>query len=333
MQSPEQRKTRHGIGDIIVTAGFALLLCVGALPVAWGQSYPVKSVRVIVPFPAGGGADFIARVTAQKLSEVLGQQFVIDNRAGASGNIATELVVRAAPDGYTLLASSSTTVTAAAMAKTSFDVVRDLFHISMTANACLLIATHPSLPAKSVKDLVDLAKKRPGHISYASSGPGTTPHLLGELLQQTSGIDLLHVPYKGSAPIMTALISGEVAIAMPNLAAAAPLAKANRIRVLATTCPKRTKLMPDVPTIAESGFPAVEFVTWWGMSAPANIPRPIADRLNTALVRILQSSEIESSFSSQGVDPLGMGVDEFNAFVRSEAVRWQKVLGRGNVGR
>ena len=147
MQSPEQRKTRHGIGDIIVTAGFALLLCVGALPVAWGQSYPVKSVRVIVPFPAGGGADFIARVTAQKLSEVLGQQFVIDNRAGASGNIATELVVRAAPDGYTLLASSSTTVTAAAMAKTSFDVVRDLFHISMTANACLLIATHPSLLA------------------------------------------------------------------------------------------------------------------------------------------------------------------------------------------
>ena len=309
----------------------ALLACLTTLGItgsaSWAQAYPAKSARMIVPFPAGGGADFIARVTAQKLSTALGQQFIVENRAGASGNIATELVARAAPDGYTLLSSSSTTVTAAVMAKTSFDVVKDLTHISTTALSCLMIAIHPSVPAKSVKELVNLAKSRPGHISYGSSGAGTSPHLLGELLRQAAGVKFLHVPYKGSAPIMTALLSGEIAFAMPNLAAAAPLAKAGRIRVLATTCPRRTKLMPEVPTIAEAGYAAVEFVTWWGLSAPAGTPRGIVDRLNQEVTKIIQLPEVEQNFASQGVDPQSMPVDEFNAFVRPESVRWQKVLG------
>ena len=293
---------------------------------AWAQAYPAKSVRTIVPFPAGGGADFIARITAQKLSEALGQQFIVENRAGASGNIATELVARATPDGYTLLSSSSTTVTAAAMAKPSFDVVRDFTHISTTASSCLMIAIHPSVPAKSVKELVSLAKIRPEHISYASSGAGTSPHLLGELLSQAAGVHFLHVPYKGSAPIMTALLSGEIAFAMPNLAAGAPLAKTGRIRVLATTCPRRTKLMPDVPTVTEAGYPSVEFVTWWGLSAPAGTPRGIVDRLNQEVTRIIKIPEVEQNLASQGVDPQSMPVDEFNAFIRSEYGRWQKVL-------
>jgi len=308
----------------------ALLGCLAAPGVtasaAWAQAYPAKSVRTIVPFPAGGGADFIARITAQKLAEAMGQPFIVENRAGASGNIATELVARAAPDGYTLLSSSSTTVTAAAGAKVSFDVVRDFTHISTTATSCLLIATHPSVPAKTVKDLVTLAKSRPGQISYASSGAGTSPHLVGELLRQAAGVNFLHVPYKGAAPTMTALLSGEIAFALPNVAAGAPLVKAGRIRVLATTCPRRNRLMPDVPTIAEAGFPTVEFVTWWGLSAPAGTPRGIVDRLNQEVTRINKTPEVEQNFASQGVDPQSMPVDEFNAFIRSEYARWQKVL-------
>lgn len=326
MRNTEHKKPIRGC----IPQHIALLACLAASVVtggaAWAQAYPAKSVRTIVPFPAGGGADFIARVTAQKLSEALGQPFIVENRAGASGNIATELVARATPDGYTLLSSSSTTVTAAAMAKPSFDVVRDFTHISTTALSCLMIAVHPSVPAKSVKDLVSLAKSRPGHISYASSGAGTSPHLLGELLRQAAGVNFLHVPYKGSAPIMTALLSGEIAFAMPNLAAAAPLAKARRIRVLATTCPNRTKLMPDVPTITEAGYPTVEFVTWWGLSAPAGTPRGIVDRLNQEVARIIKNPEVEQNFASQGVDPQSMPVDEFNTFIRSEYARWQKVL-------
>ncbi|MGE0559518.1 MAG: tripartite tricarboxylate transporter substrate binding protein [Burkholderiales bacterium] len=315
-----------------------LLLSFLAIPnvtgtTAWaqGQPYPVKSVRTIVPFPAGGGADFIARITVQKLSEAMGQPFIVENRAGASGNIASELVARATPDGYTLLSSSSTTVTAAVWTKTSFDVVRDFTHISTTATSCLLIAIHPSVPAKTVKDLVILAKSKPGQISYASSGAGTSPHLVGELLRQAAGVNFLHVPYKGAAPTMTALLSGEIALALPNVAAGAPLVKAGRIRVLATTCPRRTKLMPDVPTIAEAGYPNVEFVTWWGLSAPAGTPRGIVDRLNQEITRIVQSSEIERIFAKQGVDPKSMPVDELNSFVRSESSRWQKVIKQGSI--
>lgn len=331
MKSNERKWPSHNPArwSILILSFLAIPNGTGSAAWAQGPAYPAKSVRTIVPFPAGGGADFIARITAQKLSEATGQQFIVENRAGASGNIATEFVARAAPDGYTLLSSSSTTITAAAMSKTSFDVARDFIHISTTASSCLLIAIHPSVPAKTVKDLVSLAKSRPGHISYASSGAGTSPHLLGELLRQAANVNLLHVPYKGSAPTMTALLSGEIAIAMPNLAAAAPLAKAGRIRVLATTCPRRTKLMPDVPTISEAGYPTVEFVTWWGLSAPSGTPRGIVDRLNQEVTRIIQSPEVEQSFASQGVDPQSMPVDEFNNFVRSESSRWQKVIKQG----
>ena len=196
-----------------------------------------------------------------------------------------------------------------------------------------MLSVHPSIPVKSLKELIALAKARPGELNFGTAGTGSTSHMAMELFQSVAKIKMTHVPYKGTGPAMIELIGGHLSLMFDVIMTSLPHVQSGKLRTLALSSLQRSSITPQVPTIAESGFPAVEFVTWWGMSAPANTPRPIADRLNTALVRILQSSELESSFSSQGVDPLGMGVDEFNAFVRSEAVRWQKVLGRGNVGR
>jgi tripartite-type tricarboxylate transporter receptor subunit TctC len=297
-----------------------------AAALAQETAYPVKTVRIVVPFPAGGGADYITRISAQKLSEAMGQQFLVENRPGAAGNIGTESVARAAPNGYTLLSSSSSMITSSIAANTAFDVVRDFSHISTLAVSCLLVATHPSLPVATMKELIAIARKNPGEITYASSGSGTSAHMLGELLRQSAGADMLHVPYKGSAPIMTALLSGEVSVAMPNLAAAAPLAKAGKLRILAITCPRRAPALPQVPTMLEAGYPDAEYVTWWGLSAPASTPANIISRLNQELSRIIRSPDIAQNFATQGADPREMTAQDLNNYVRSEAARWQKVI-------
>ncbi len=325
---PSPKTSWHFLITLAAALGYAFAASTPAM--AQNATYPAKSVRIIVPFPAGGGADSITRVTAQKLSDAMGQQFIVESRAGASGNIGSEFVARSSPDGYTLLSSSSTMITAAALAKVPFDVVRDFVHISTIATSCLLIAAHPSVPATTMKELVNIARRKPGEISYASSGSGTSAHMLGELLRQTADVNMLHVPYKGSAPIMTALLSGEVAIAMPNLAAAAPFAKSGRLKILAITCSRRDSSIPNTPTIAEAGYPEVEYLTWWGLSAPTGTPSNIVARLNQEITKIVQLPEVVKNLANQGAEARGTPVDEFNNYVRSESLRWQKVVKLGS---
>jgi len=294
--------------------------------VAQPSGYPAKPVRIVVPFPAGGGADFITRTVAQRLGAAFAQPFVVENRAGASGNIGTEFVARSAPDGHTLLSSSSSTITAAAVAKVPFDVVADFSHISTLATSCLLLAVHPSLPVKTVAQLVAFAKARPGEVNYASSGSGTSAHLVGEVLQQSAGIRLLHVPYKGNPAAIAGVLGGEVALAMPNLAAVTMLVKAGRLRALAVTCDKRTDLLPELPTTAEAGYPAVSLTSWWGLSAPAGTPRDIVSRLGAEVARVVALTDVQQAFASQGADPRSMAPAEFDKYVQAEAAKWKAVV-------
>jgi tripartite-type tricarboxylate transporter receptor subunit TctC len=311
-----------------LAAGAAMMVMAGAAAIAFAQpfTFPVKPVRIIVPFPPGGGADYITRTAAQKLSAALGQPFVIENRTGASGNIGTELVARSAPDGYTLLSSSSSTITAAAVSKVSFDVVNDFSHVSMLGSSCLLVSVHPSLPVKTLSQLVAFARARPGAVNYASSGAGTSAHLVGEVLQQSAGLRLTHVPYKGNPAAIAGVLGGEVAIAMPNLAAVTTLVKAGRLRALAVTCDRRTDMLPDVPTVAEAGYPAVALTSWWGLSAPAGTPREIVSRLGTEVARLVSLPDVQQAFASQGAEPRAMAPGDFDKYVRAEATRWKAVV-------
>jgi tripartite-type tricarboxylate transporter receptor subunit TctC len=308
------------------TIVFALAACVGA---AQAQDYPARAIRLLVPFPAGGGSDTIARVTAQKLSAALGQQVVVDNRAGASGNIAAEIAARAAPDGYTLMfANSSIAITPAVYKKLAFDPVNDFVPISMVSSYPFALVVHPSLPVASVKELVALARAKPGELAFSSAGAGTMSHFAMELLSLRTGVKLTHLPYKGAAPASIGLLSGEAQLAFVVMPVAQVQVNAGKLRGLAVAAKTRAAVLPQVPTLQEAGVANNEAVQWNGLFAPAKTPAPILDRLHREVVKALAAPDLRQRFEAEGADPVGNTPAEFAAFFRAEAAKWFDVAKR-----
>lgn len=300
---------------------------VAALPfAAAAQTYPERPVRVIVPFPPGSGVDIAIRLITPKLADALGQQFVVDNRPGAGGNIGAALASRAPADGYTLFtAGAPAAVSQTLYSKLDYDLLKDFTPIAMVASVPLLLVVHPSLPAKNVKELVALAKAKRGELSFASTGNGSTPHLTGEMLKLHTGVEILHVPYKGSPAAMTDLLSGSVTLMFANSLSVLPHVKSERLRALGISSSKRSPLIPDLPTIAES-YPGFESGTWYSFAAPAGTPRALVTRLNAAIVKVLQMPEIQERFRAQGALLLPGTPQDAVAFYRAEVAKWAKVV-------
>jgi tripartite-type tricarboxylate transporter receptor subunit TctC len=304
------------------------LACLTGSP-AWSQEYPVRAIRMVVPFPAGGGSDLIARVTAQKLSSALGQQLVVDNRAGASGNIAAELVAKAAPDGYTLIfANSSLAISPALYQKLPFDPVKDLIPISMVSSYPFVLVVHPALPVRSVRELVALSKAKPGALTYSSAGAGTMSHLAMEQLSLRTAIRLTHLPYKGAAPATVGLLSGEAQLAFIVMPVAQVQINAGKLRGLGVAAKSRSAVLPQMPTMQEAGVANNEALQWNGLFAPAKTPPAILDRLHREVVKALATAEIKQRFADEGADPVGSTPAEFAAFFRAEAEKWADVAKR-----
>jgi len=300
-----------------------LIMAAGA---AWSQDYPVRAIRMLVPFPAGGGSDTIARLTAQKLSVALGQQVVVDNRAGASGNIAADIAAKAAPDGYTLMfANSSIAISPAVYQKLAFDPVKDFLPISMVSSYPFALVVHPSLPVMSVKELVALGKAKPGTLTYSSAGAGTMSHLAMELFSLRTGVKLTHLPYKGAAPASIGLLSGEAQLAFVVMPVAQVQINAGKLRGLAVAAKARSAVVPQVPTLQEAGVANNEALQWNGLFAPAKTPQAILDRLHREVVKVLGTSELKQRFEAEGADPVGSTPAEFAAFFRAEAAKWSDV--------
>ena len=309
---------------ILRCAFAALALSTG---IAAAQPYPSRPVRVIVTFPPGAGSDIATRLVTGKLAESLGRPFVIDNRAGAAGNIGVDMAAKAAPDGYTLLAvTASAAISQSAYLKTPFDLNRDFSPVALTASAPFILALHPSIPAKSLHDLIALAKASPGKYSYATPGTGSSPHMAGELLKMETGIDILHVPYKGTVPAVADVMGGNVSMALANTLVALPHVKTGRLRGIAITSAKRSAIAPDLPTIAESGVRGFESGTWYGFLAPAGTPRAVVAKLNGEIVRIVQLPDVREKLAAQGAEPLTGTPEQAGAFVRAEIARWAKVV-------
>ena len=309
----------------------ALLLIAVVAPLG-AQTYPVKPVRMVVPFPPGGPTDIVARLMAPKRSAALGQQVIVDNRAGAGGMIATEQVAKAAPDGYTIIMGTIGGIAVAMSLNPNrgYDTLRDLAPITQSVSVTSVLVVHPSVPAKSVKELLALAKASPGKLNYGTSGNGTITHLAGELFKLLGKVSITHVPYKGGAPAMTALVSGEVDLTYENTLIITPHIKSGRVRALAVTSAKRSALLPELPTIAET-LPGYSASGWYGLLAPAATPKPVLTRLNTEAVKALRSPDVVGKLSSQGAEPIGNTPEEFTAFVRSEIDKWAKLVKAANM--
>ncbi|HEX2830870.1 MAG TPA: tripartite tricarboxylate transporter substrate binding protein [Burkholderiales bacterium] len=304
-------------------------LCAAVLPVAaHAQNYPTKPVRFIVPFPPGGGNDTIARLVGQKLSVALGQQVIVDNRPGAGGTIGAEAAARSPGDGYTMFLAGVAThgINPNMRKKLPYDALKDFEAVSLIASAPLLVVVHPSLPVKSVKDLITTAKTKPGQINYASNGPGSSSHLAGELFDMMAGVKMTHVPYKGLAPALTDLLSGEVSVMFSSAVAALPQVKAGRLRAIAMTGAKRSPAIPNVPTVAEAGLPGYETGSWYGVVVPAGTPRAAIDRLSREIQTIVKSPELTAKLNEEAVIPVGSTPEAFNKHIRNELARWAKVV-------
>ena len=290
-------------------------------------NYPTKQIRVIVPFPAGGPTDAIARAIGQKLNETWGQAVIVDNRPGAGGNIGTELAAKSPPDGYTLfIGTVANAINQSLFARLPFDFVRDFAPVTQNYVTGLILAVHPSLPVSSVRELIALAKARPGELSYSSSGVGGTPHLSGELFNSMAGVKMVHVPYKGSAPAMADLLGGHVQLTFDNMLSVLPQVKAGKLRGLAVTLTARSPLAPELPTIAESGLTGFEVKSWNGVVVPTGTPKEIIARLNTEIVRILRQPELREKFLVQGVELVPTTPEEFGAFIKQDIAKWAKVI-------
>ena len=290
-------------------------------------AYPAKPIRFVAPYPAGGVNDIVARLIGQRMSSALGQQWVIENRAGRGGVIGTEAVAKAPPDGYTLVHGGMGSLTLAPfLGKVPYDSVRDFAPITLTARAPNVLAVHPSLPPRSVKDLITLAKARPGQLNYATSGVGSTPHLTAALFTSMAGVKMVHIPYKGGPPATTDLVAGQVPIGFAPIPSFAPHILSARLRGLAVTSLQRSPLLPQVPTVSEAGLTGFEMNPWFGILAPAGTPPEVIAKLNAELVKILKAPDIAQQFAAQGVDPAHSSPEELAAVIRNDLQKWGRVI-------
>ena len=296
-------------------------------PLAAAETYPLRPIRMIVAYPPGGGTDRVGRVMAEELAQQLGQNVVVDNRGGATGNIGSELAARAVPDGYTLLMGNvaPNAVNVSLFKKLGFDPVKSFAPISLVAVTPNILVVHPSVPVKSVSDLLALARAKPGALDFPSAGVGSSSHLAGEMLKSMAKIDMVHIPYKGGGPSLIALISGQVQIMFATLPAAMPHVKSGKVRPVAVTTAKRSLAMPDLPTIAESGVKGYEAATWYGLLAPAGTPRPVINRLHGETVKIL-AGPTRQRLEAQGFEPDGGTPPAFAAYIKGEIAKWAKVI-------
>ena len=302
-----------------------LLLSVNAA--AWPQAYPARAVRIVVPFATGGPADIYARFIGAKLQEALGQPFVIEDRPGGGSIVGTDVVAKSPPDGYTLLMMSNThTVNETLIPKKPFDLMRDLAPISGVNYSDLLMVIHPSVPANNLKEFIELAKSSPGALNYASSGPGTPYHMAGELFKAMAGVDIVHVPHKGSDQARTAILGKQVDMMFDAITTMAANARAGRVKALASSGKTRSPVTPDVPTLSEAGVLGYEATIWLGLMAPAATPRPILEKLNVEINKVVSAPEVKQAWAKQGAVPMGMALEQFDKFLREDIVKWANVV-------
>jgi tripartite-type tricarboxylate transporter receptor subunit TctC len=308
-----------------------VLLAVAVL-LPWGhaaaQSYPSKSIRMIIGFPPGGGTDIVGRIVAQKLSEVLGQQVLPDNRGGASGQIAAELTAKAPPDGHTVMMVhiAAISILPSLYSKLPYDAAKDFAPITLVAIGPNLLVVHPSVPVKTVKDLVALARTKPGALHYASPGAGTVQHLAAELFKLQAKVDMLHVPYKGSGQSIVDLIAGQVHLNFDSVPPVLSHVRAGKLRAIAVTSEKRFSLLPDIPTITEGGVPGFDMSTWWGLVAPAAVPKEIIARLHAETVKLLRQPDVKEKIAFVGAETVGNSPAEFASFIRSERTKYARIV-------
>jgi tripartite-type tricarboxylate transporter receptor subunit TctC len=314
-----------------LTATLCLLcvVCANAL----GQAYPAKPVRMIIGFPPGGGTDIVGRIVAQKLSETLNQQVIADNRGGASGQLAAELVAKAAPDGYTIMMAhiAAISILPSLISRLPYDAQKDFVPITLVAIGPNLLVVHPSLPVKTVKDLVALAKARPGQLQYASPGAGTVQHLAAELFKLQAKVDMLHVPYKGSGQSIVDLIAGHVHLNFDSVPPVINYVRQGKLRAIAVTSAKRFSLLPDIPTITEGGVPGFDMSTWWGLVAPAAVSKDIVARLHGETVKLLRQTDVKEKIAFVGAETVGNTPEEFAAFIRAEAEKYARIVKAANI--
>ena len=304
---------------------FVVLAALAATP-AFAQ-WPAKPVKIIVPFAAGGPADIYARVLADKLQAALGQSFVVEDRPGGGAILGTEAAVQSAPDGYTLLMMSNThTVNESLIPDKRYVLLRDLVPVAPVNYSDLVLVVHSSVPAKTLQEFLALARANPGKLNYASSGPGTPYHMAGELLKAMANVDIVHIPYKGSSGARTDILGGQVQMMFDAITTMAPNVRAGKLRALATSGKVRSTVLPEVPTVSEAGVPGYEAVIWLGLMAPANTPRPIVERLNAEITRIVTSPEIRKAWAEQGAVPLSMSPEEFGKYMREDIEKWARVV-------
>ncbi len=311
---------------------WALLLCSG---LAWSQSasYPNRPVRLVVPAAPGGGADFLARIVSGKLQEQTGQSFVVENRAGASGTIAADMVTKAAADGYTVLLGQSTSIAIAPhlYQKLGYDTLRDLKPVTLVAEVPNMLVVHPGVPAKTARDLIALAKAKPGTLNFGSAGKGAPSHLAGEMFKAAAGVDLVHVPYKGAGPAVNDLLAGQIQVMFAPMVAVLPHVKAGRLRALALTSAHRSPAIQDLPTLAESGLPGFAIVSWFGLFLPVDTAPAVVDRLHQEAAKALKTPEVAERFAKEGAQPVGSSPAEFTAYVQREYALFAKVIKDNNI--
>ena len=305
-----------------------LLICMCAVTASVrAQTYPAKAVRLVVPFAAGGSTDIIGRVIAQKLNEMWGQPVLVDNRAGGSTVIGTDIVAKAPPDGHTLLVTPAPfTIVPSLMQKLPYDPHKDFEPITLINTTPLVVVVHPGVPAKSIKELVALAKAKPGALNYGSSGSGGSNHLAGELFNAMAGVKMVHVPYKGNAPALTDLVGGHVDVVFNGLTSALPLIKSGKLRALGVTSLRRSAALPESPTLDESGLKGFQAVAWNGLTAPARTPKPVIDKINADVLKVIRSPELVEKLKAEGSDPVGSSVDQYARFLHEEIAKWNKVI-------
>ena len=291
------------------------------------QTYPVKPIRFVAAFPAGGPSDIVARAIGRRMSEVLGQSVVIENRTGAGGNIGAEAVAKAPPDGYTvLLGGSYVTIAPSLYKKPPFDPIKDFAPVSLIVSNQYVLITHPSVPARTVRDLIRIAKAQPGKLNYASTGPGSPPRLCAELFKSMAGVDMVNITYKGATPALVDMIGGHIDVYFGGISGTLPPIASNKVRPLAVTSNKRSSQLPDIPTVAEAALPGYDITTWFGLLAPAGTPREIVNKLNGVIVAIVGDPEMKNYLTGQGVDPVTNTPEQFAAYIKGEVPKFAKIV-------